>query len=216
MLNKTSKRFPLFLMLCITLTFLIANIAYAHPTTIYVNPASLTDPSSPFTVDIDIDAVSDLYAWEFKLYYNTTILTVSSVGLGPLLNDTVGTANTWGFVSTNDNYNATHGRVYAAQSIQGDLQGATVATTATLANVTFTVDGPSGTTPLSLKETKLVGYNFATKQTFNIAHSTTDGSVTITALPEFPMGLALEVALIVVIIYVWKKKRRPTGFPGQQ
>jgi len=197
-------------MLAVTLTLLFANMAYAQPPEVWVNPASTTDPSSPFSVTIDIDDVTDLYSWEFKLYYDNTILTISTVQLGPLLNNTVGTANTWGIIKDpTDSYNATHGRIWAAQSITGDRAGATV-TPGTLANLTFTVDGPAGTTPLSLEDTKLIGYNYATKTLSIIAHTTTDGSVTISGVPEFPMGLALEVALIVTIFYLWHRRKRKT------
>jgi len=196
-------------MLAVTLTLLLGNMAYAQPPEVWVNPASTTDPSPPFSVTIDIDDVTDLYGWEFKLYYDNTILTISTVQLGPLLNVTAGgTANTWGIIKNQtDSYNATHGRIWAAQSIKGDRQGATV-TTGTLATLTFTVDGTSGTTPLSLEDTKLIGYNYATKTLSIIAHTTTDGSVTISAVPEFPMGLALEVALIVTIFYLWHRRKR--------
>jgi len=59
-------------MMFVMMIFLLANTAYSSPgTTIYVDPASLTNPSSPFSVNINISDVSDLYAWEFKLYYKT-------------------------------------------------------------------------------------------------------------------------------------------------
>ena len=197
--------------------FLLANTAYSSPgTTIYVDPASLTNPSSPFSVNINISDVSDLYAWEFKLYYKTAILTISTVTVGPLLNATVGTAYTWANVTTTDAFNGTHGRIYAAQSILGDRQGATATlpNDETLASLSFTVDGPAGTTPLSFADTKLVGFNYTTnKAIFSITHTATDGSVTISGVPEFPLGLALEMTLIVVVVYVWwsgKRKSRPS------
>lgn len=183
--------------------------SYRKPT-VWVNPASQTNPASPFSVTIDIATVDDLYGWEFKLYYNKTILTITTVTLGPLLNNTVGTANTWGIIrNQTDNWNATHGLVWAAQTILGDLTGATT-DSGTLATLTFTTDGPVGTTPLDLVDTKLLCYESSfTPRLAYMTHDTTDGSVTISAVvPEFPMGFALEVALIVVVIYAWQRKRR--------
>ena len=175
--------------------------------TVSVNPASLTDPASPFSVTIDVATVDDLYGWEFKLYYNKTILTISTVTLGPLLNDTVGTAKTWGIIKDlTDNYNATHGRVWAAQSILGDYAGATT-DSGTLATLTFTVDGAGGTATLDLVDTKLVGYESSNKRIAYMIHDTTDGTVTISAVPEFPVGLALEIALVIVIIYAWRRTK---------
>lgn len=216
-MNRTSKRLTLFSMMFVMVIFLLANTAYSSPaTTMYVDPASLTNPSSPFSVNINVSDVADLYGWEFKLYYNKTILTISTVTIGPLLNDTAGAGNTWASVTTTDAYNATHGRIYAAQSITGDRPGATVTTPdKTLASLSFTVDGPAGTTPLSFADTKLVGFNYTTnKAIFSITHTATDGSVTITGVPEFPLGLALEMALIVAVVYVWWRGRRkePKGF----
>ena len=176
--------------------------------TMWVNPASLTDPSSPFTINIDISAVDDLYGWEFKLYYDKTILTISTVTLGPLLNNTAGTVNTWGIIKDQtDNYNTTHGRVWVAQTILGNLPGATT-DSGTLATLTFTVDGVGGTTSLDLVDTKLVGYESPNKRIAYMIHDATDGSVTISGVPEFPMGLALEIALVIVIIYAWRRTKR--------
>jgi len=181
---------------------------YRKPT-VSVSPASLTDPASPFNVSINVATVDDLYGWEFKLYYNKTILTITTVYVGPLLNTTVGTANTWAIIKDKtDAYNGTHGRVWVAQSIIGDLQGATTAS-GTLAKLEFTVDGPSGTTPLDLVDTKLTGYEWRwTKRLTFMTHDTTDGSVTISAAPEFPFGLAMEIALAVVIVYFWWKRKQ--------
>jgi hypothetical protein len=209
-MSRTTRSMFVLFMLLMTVIILLPNLAYGYRTaTVWVNPASLTDPSSPFSVDIDIATVDDLYGWEFKLYYNKTILTISTVAIGPLLNDTAGTENTAaGIHDQTDDYNGTHGRVWVYQSITGDRAGATT-DAGTLATLTFIVDGPSGTTPLDLVDTKLIGYNFTTnKQLFYMTHLTADGSVTISAAPEFPMGLALEIALIVVIIYVWQRRKR--------
>lgn len=180
--------------------------SYRKPT-VYVYPASQTNPASPFTVDIKISTVDELYGWEFKLYYTKNILTISSYTLGPLLNGTVGTANTWGNLSDmTDNYDATRGRIWLAQSILGDFQGNTT-DSGTLATLTFTTDGPSGTATLDLADTKLIGYDHMNKRLTYMTHDTTDGTVII-AVPEFPMGLALEIALIVVVIYLWQRRRR--------
>jgi hypothetical protein len=209
------------LSIILVITFARASMypAYAQSTVVWVNPASTVGPTSPFSVTVDVDDFTDLYAWEFKLYYNNTILTVTSATAGDLLNNTVGTANTWGLVkSVNDAYNATHGQVWITQTILGHRAGATANPgTGQLATITFTVDGPTGTTPLSLVDTKLVGYNYAAKSIHAIAHTTTDGSVTISAASEFIFGLALEIALLGAVIYVWwngKHKQKQPSLPS--
>lgn len=182
--------------------------------TMWVNPASTTDPSSPFTVDIDIASVDDLYGWEFKLYYKNNILTNGSVTQGTFLS-AVGTTF-FSVLNNTDTYNATHGRYWVTCTLTGDTAGASGS--GTLATITFTVDGASGTTPLDLTDTKLVGYDFTNKRLANrMEHITTDGSVTISAVPEFPFGAALEIALIGVIVYIWwsKHKRKQPKYPAK-
>jgi hypothetical protein len=172
--------------------------------TMSVSPASLTDPSSPFTVDINIAGVDDLYAWEFKLYYNTTILSNSSVSEGTFLSNAGSTF--FVVVNNTDTYNATHGRFWVTCTLLGDISG--VSGSGTLATITLTKDGPGGTTPLDLTDTKLIGYEFTAKQLIYMTHDTADGSVTISGVPEFPFGAALEISLVGVIAYVWWRSKR--------
>lgn len=182
--------------------------------TMWVNPASTTDPSSPFTVDIDIASVDDLYGWEFKLYYKNNILSNGAATEGTFLSS-AGTTF-FSVLNNTDTYNATHGRYWITCTLTGDVAG--VSGSGTLATITFTVDGASGTTPLDLTDTKLVGYDFTNKRLANrMEHNTTDGSVTISAVPEFPFGAALEIALIGVIVYIWwsKHKRKQPKYPAK-
>ena len=172
--------------------------------TMSVNPASSTNPSSPFTVDINISSVDDLYAWEFKLYYNSTILGNSTVSEGTFLSSAGSTF--FRVVNNTDTYNATHGRFWVTCTLLGDVSG--VSGSGTLATITLTVDGPAGTTPLDLTDTKLIGYEFTAKQLVYMIHDTTDGSVTISGVPEFPFGAALEIALVGVIAYIWWRSKR--------
>jgi hypothetical protein len=172
--------------------------------TMSVSPASSTDPSSPFTVDIDIASVDDLYGWEFKLYYNNTILSNSTVSEGTFLSNQGTTA--FLKIDNTDTYNATHGRFWYTCTLTGDTQGASGS--GTLASIEFTVDGPGGTTALHLVDTKLVGYEFSGKKLIEMNHFTTDGSVTISGVPEFPLGVALEISLVGVIVYIWWRGKR--------
>ncbi len=183
---------------------------YSYTTgTMFVDPASLTDPSSPFTVDINVSNVEDLYGWEFKLYYNSTILSNSSVTEGAFLSSAGSTF--FNVLNNTDTYNATHGRFWVSCTLLGHTAGKTG--NGTLATITFTVDGNAGTTPLALDDTKLVGYVFAYSTLVQMSHNTTDGQVSITStVPEFPLGAALELALAGLIIYIWRRsKHTPTG-----
>ena len=173
--------------------------------TMYVDPTSLTNPSSPFTVDINITGVQDLYGWEFRLYYNSTLLNGSSVSEGPFLSSA---GSTWfRTINFTDNYNATHGIVWLTCTLLGDVQGVTGS--GDLASITFKTTGQTGTTLLNLDATKLTGYDYQNKRLTLMSHNAVDGSVTISVpVPEFPFGAALEIALIGVITYLWWKGKR--------
>jgi len=63
----------------------------ASPTAkMYVHPQDQT-VSSSFTVDINVTDVTDLYDWEFKLNYSTSIITATSITEGPFLKSDIGT-----------------------------------------------------------------------------------------------------------------------------
>lgn len=178
-------------------------VTYRAPT-LYVDPTSLT-VSAPFTIDINITNMEDLYAWEFNVTYDTSILTATNVQEGPFLNAS-GT-KTSQFNKTIDDAN---GWVYAYCSLIGDVVGTSGG--GVLANITFSIDS-TGTSSLDLHNSKLVEYDFIAKKSYNYPpyHLVeVDGSVTTTAVPEFPLGAAMEIALVAVIIYVlWRHKREP-------
>ena len=177
-------------------------IYYYKAATVYVDPTSQDVSAGPFTVDINVTNVDDLYGWEFKLYYDTTILTATSVtgnGTGKILQS--------GQFFVHER-NDTTGLVWASCSLTGDVPG--VSGSGDLATITFTLDG-SGTSQLDLNPTKLIGYDYTNKRTCLMTHTAVDGSVTVTGVVEFPIVGALEIALVVAIVYIWwtSRKKRP-------
>ena len=123
----------------------------------------------PTSVEINVTGVEELYGFEFKLTYNTTVLTATGITYEYL--DTVaggGGANT--YESTIDLDDAA-GFVWATQSMTGDRRGGNLAsgTWGRLANITFTV---SGTGPTNLNfEVKLLGNNYVLKKTYPISYT---------------------------------------------
>lgn len=102
--------------------------------------------------------------------------------------------------------NDTIGRVWVTCTVTGDVPGVTGS--GDLATISFDTDA-SGASNLDLHDTKLVGYNFTGDKTiYNITHTAVDGTVTITGVPEFPLGAAMEIALVTVIVYVWWRRKR--------
>ena len=123
-------------------------------TTMYIDPPIIENPDlgpgMTFTVDISVGDVVGLYGWEFKLYYLTAVLTATGVFEGPFLK--AGGTTFFGVHGIDDDYNATHGRVWAYCTLLGVPEG--VDGSGVLATVEFSVDAV-GETPLALRDTKL-------------------------------------------------------------
>jgi len=66
-------------LISMTLSLIVSlGIASASPATLYVDPSSVTS-TGEFTIDIKVSDVIDLYAYEFKLGYDTSILDATEV-----------------------------------------------------------------------------------------------------------------------------------------
>ena len=149
--------------LLISPAFVRTNFAQPGTTAIYVNPFSLTvEVCTEFTVDINVENVLNLWAFEFWLSYDTTLLDAISIALGPFLNkpnhiiqQQINDPQGW--------------LMLAATSDPGALPANGGGT---LGTVTFHCTG-AGTTLLHLFSTSL--WDPATNP---IQHGTEDGSVT--------------------------------------
>jgi hypothetical protein len=105
-----------------------------------------------FTVNITITNVTDLYGWQFTLYYKSSVLNATGVSEGPFLKQDG--ANTFFFMAEfTDNYNVTHGQiVLTASRIAPTVTGTNG--TGTIAAVAFKTVA-YGNSPLDLTDTKL-------------------------------------------------------------
>ena len=123
------------LILLTSLLLMFPYTAKAATTTLYIDPVTskvLLDKA--FTINISVANVTGLYGWEFKLYYNNTMLNGTGIIEGPFLR--TGGSTFFNVSGFNDAYNATHGRVWATGVLLGNvsaLNGSGV-----LASVTFT------------------------------------------------------------------------------
>jgi len=177
--------------------------------------------TAPFTIDINITKSTGqsgpfgVYSWEFNLTYDKTLLTATLVTEGAYLK----TSGTTTFQKT---INDAQGWVWANATLNGDLPG--VWGNGTIATIDFNIDA-SGTSYLNFVagEARLIRLDYGAAVPFptsvspvppfyDLPVTTIDGSVTVsTGVPEFPLGAALEIALIPMIIFVWlKSKRRKT------
>jgi hypothetical protein len=122
-----------------------------------------------FNVNVKITGVIDLLGWEFKLFWNNTVLNcTSSVVQTP----TEWQSNAQNYGSGLENgYNATNARFWAAQSV--NYPASSFNGSMTIATLSFKAMQP-GTTSLTLMETKL-GNSTADP----IDHTESSGSVTV-------------------------------------
>ena len=138
--------FTLVLLMAISSTFI--GVTFAGPTTIYVSPSEVTaDVGETFTVEIWVDGVTDLSAWEFKLRYDTNVLAFPpEVAEGDFLSS----------VGTTD-FRVTTSTMYSYVQVACALQEPVGASgSGVLATITFTVlGGYPGKTDLDLFDTKL-------------------------------------------------------------
>ncbi len=184
--------------------------------TLYVDPTTQT-VGAPFTVDINITNVEDLYSWEFNVTYDTSKLTATAVTEGPFLKSAVPPGNTtFGNMISDAN-----GWVYAYCTIIGDQAGVTGS--GDLATISFSIDATGTSIPIDFNnKTKIIEYDFVSKNNYTFLSDKTlclyppyyvidvDGSVTTTAVPEFPLGGAIEIALAAAVIFVWWKRKQKT------
>jgi hypothetical protein len=146
----------------------------ATSTTIAVNPAvSYAALNSTVVVEINVTDVANLTAWQFYLYFPSSVLNCTDVIEGPFLKSA---GHTLFYERINNNYNSTYGRVsaYSALLGQDSVNGDGV-----LATVTFQALG-KGDTPLDLANVVLADEEMPPQL---ISHLTMNGQV-IVPVPE--------------------------------
>ena len=137
-------------------------------TTIYVDPPSLTAQiNKEIQINISISNAIDICSWEFKLFYRNNVLSGTQIIEGPFLKS--GGQTFFWVQNFTDNYNATHGIVWAACTRLWTGPG--VNGGGVLATINFKAIG-GGTTTLHLVDT-ILGNSTAQP----IPHTTVDGNV---------------------------------------
>lgn len=132
-------------------------------TILYIDPSeNVVLVSQNFTVNILISNVADLYGFEFKLRYNTTILDILNITEGNFLKK----GGTTFFYKER---NTAEGYIYVISTLLGPIPG--VDGSGMLATITFKAIG-NGVSIIDLYDTKL-----RDNQPRPISHITIDGSV---------------------------------------
>jgi hypothetical protein len=195
--------------------FILVNVvahANAQEAVVYIDPASYTAPEVGvgFTINVSIANVTNLYAYHFILWYNTTLLDGLEVELPPnhFLTPSLNPNNIFTTDEINDNYNATHGVVGVMTTLAGSeppKNGSGI-----LATISFKATNPDGPSPLKLY---FPGFTYPVKLSDSdanpIACTAVDGTVEV--IPEFPsfllMPLIVAITLAVIVLKMRYYKR---------
>lgn len=174
-----------------------------NPVEIIVPPPGESLPYN-FTVDVNITDVVNLWIFEFKLDYDTSLLDAISVIPGPVVPETrmlspidTGTGE---WIPIND----TLGRVSVVCTFLFPAMSYTGSDTLMTINFTATAEGSSA---LQFNSTGLFDSG-----AYSISHDKLDGSVTV--IPEFPAFLVMPLLLIATLAaaflgkMVWSRKRQ--------
>jgi len=173
------RKKQLLIILVITSTFLLSNetklnkVQASPIATVYIDPPQINNCTigDYIKINVTIANVSDLAAWEFQLYYHTRVLNATGWEEGPFLQGK-SPSGTFTLVGDwNNNYNATHGRIWLVCTIlgEGHADG-----TGTLATITFQIKA-SGYAVLSLPEKQTKLYDSTPIDPQPIAHITIGG-----------------------------------------
>jgi hypothetical protein len=131
-------------------------------TTLSVEPTANfgLNPMQQFSINITVSNVVDLYAWQFLLYYQSSVLNGSVdqygnpvIQEGPFLSTGAPLGTFFVISRFTDNYNDTHGLIWVGCTRVGNVSG--VSGSGILATVTFTTVG-GGSSVLHLEETELI------------------------------------------------------------
>lgn len=198
------------LVACVAYSVVISQVN-AQPTIVSILPSSLTidQVGQTATVDLNITDVTNLYAYEIKIWYLNSIVKVTQVVRPPghFLEPIGGENETNKFVAKweiKNDYNTTHGRIWIAYTLlapQPAKSGSGI-----LVKITF--EGLSvGQTPIILNNYPGVQgpVKLADNTASPIPHQAQDGSITV--FPEFPSAMILVTALLLISAYMVKLKR---------
>ena len=112
---------------------------------LYIDPSPIINPSltpcNNFTVNINILNATEVYSWEFKIFYINAILNATDLAEGTFLSSS-GSTN-FQIIELNNNYNSTHGIVWLNCTL---LAPPPASGQGTLATITFHVEAIGETT----------------------------------------------------------------------
>jgi hypothetical protein len=169
----------------------------AGSTRVFLDPPTQTVGSigDSFIANVSVADVFNLYGYEFKLYYNSTVMNGTQVVEGSFLKSQGQTF--FSVVNFTDHYDSTHGVVAVACTLLGM---SSVSGSGVLATIKFKSLAVAESTPLHLADVELGDRNLSP-----IPHEDVDGTVTV--IPEFTSLVAFSTLIIASLFGVLVRKR---------
>jgi PKD repeat protein len=145
----------------------------ATTTVVEVNPSTSTVATEEtFDINITVNQVANLTAWQFILYFRNDVLNCTNVSEGPFLKSA---GNTFFNKTILNDYNGTHGQILAYLTLLGPVS---VSGSGVIATITFKAVA-RGNTTLHLDETLLCDEKIPPQP---IPHTTADGTVQVVTM----------------------------------
>lgn len=153
-----------------------------------------------FSLDVSINGAVDLYAYQFDIGFNPSMLSANSVSEGAFLS---GSGSTFFFSGFIDNVGGTIS--FVADSLTGPVSGASG--NGTLATISFTSIGPGGS-PVGV-------FNVTALDSFGegIAVDTAGATVTVGVVPEPSSAFSVFGGALALFAFC-RARRRGAGLGG--
>lgn len=198
-----------YLIMLFVFSNVVTHVSAQEAAVVYIDPVSYTAPEVGvmFTINVSIANVTNLYGYEFIVWYNTTLLDGVKVELPTnhflTPDDPKNTVFTTDKID--DDFNATHGYVWVITTLTGSEEppknGSGI-----LATITFNATTPDGPSPLKLY---YPGFAYPVKLSDSdanpIACTAIDGTVEV--IPEFPSFLIMPLFLLLTLMVVVLKMK---------
>jgi hypothetical protein len=198
------------LIVLLTMIFGAVTKAGAESTRVFLDPTGQTVSAvgDSFAVNVSIANVSNLYGYQFKLYYDSTIVNGTGQPTEGSFLKSGGGQTFFNIASFTDHYNSTHGVVWIIGTLMGSVPS--VSGGGVLATMEFKSLTVAASTPLQLEEVVLLDPDVS-----QISYQGYDGTVSV--VPEFTSLFAV-LALILASFFgilVGKQAIRKPGISNQ-
>jgi len=173
-------------------------IVDAGSTRVFLDPSTQTIGAvgDSFIANVSVADVFNLYGYEFKLYYNSTVMNGTQVIEGSFLKS--GGRTFFRIMNFTDHYDSTHGVVWIVCSLLGNVSG--ISGSGVLATIKFKSVSVGDSVPLHFVDVELFDSSGSP-----IPHEVLDGTVIV--IPEFTSMFVFLTLVIASLFGILVGKR---------